>query len=230
MTDAPSPALTRKAKGPANPLSSTLSGDGWRKWKDFVFPIEGNLTARKSKERLEAKRAGKRRADAAPGPLKITRTPHPPLERLVFAGLRAADDPSAPEDTVAEIAAEVQKQLDVAEQSRGISIKRVEGLQQAKDALREELAAVAARHAAVRQAYLQKRTARFEDQSRKSDESIGVDSDVDYTIELLREEIDAVRDEVQYLEDAFGSLGEDPAAPPVEEEEEEPGAPGDDFE
>jgi hypothetical protein len=223
-----SPAVSRGTKGPQNLLSSTLSGDAWRKWKDFVFPVEGNFTASKSKQRLEARRTGKTAEVSLPK--KVRRSAHPPLERLVFAGLKAADDPTASDEIVAEITAEVQKQLDFAERSRVLSIQRVENLQEAKDALREELASVNLKRAAVRQAYLQKRTAGFEDQSRKTDESIGVDSDIDCTIEFLREELEAVTDEVQYLRDAFGALEGDAGGRPADEEEEDPAGAGDEFE
>jgi hypothetical protein len=169
-----------------------------------VFPVEGNLTATKSKARLQARQKG-RQTDIKL-PKTVPRSTRPPLERLLFAGTKAASDPDIPEECLNQIATEVEKQVLLLERSRQTSLRRVTALQEEKASLRDRVVELAAKRNAVRQRYLQKKTAQFDDQSRKSDENIGLDNDIDCTIELLKQEIEVVSDEVAYLRDAFGHL------------------------
>jgi recombination DNA repair RAD52 pathway protein len=124
----------------------------------------------------------------------------------LFAGSKAAADPDIPDECLHQIATEVEKQVLLLERARQTALKRVAALQEEKDTLQARVADLAAKRPAVRQRYLQRKTAQFDDQSRKSDETIGLENDIDCTIDLMRQEIEALSDEVRYLDDAFGHL------------------------
>jgi hypothetical protein len=200
-----------------------------------VFHVEGNLTAKKSKARLDTLKSGAKKTELILPQTEPPPSPKAPLDRLVFAGVKAAGDWQAPEEVLQEILKEIRDRLAEVAASKPTRLERVKTLQFKKEALQASVADLAVKRAAVRQRYLQKKTAQFEDQSRKVEESVGREDDVDFTINLLEQEIETVQAEVEYLREAFGHLevGEEegqvvefepqtePPIPVVEEEEEE---------
>jgi archaellum component FlaC len=190
-----------------DPLPSTLSGANWSRWKEFVFPIESQRVKAKTKAKLQERRKDKPQTPIRPK--HIRHAIHPSIDRLVLAGQRAAEEPDVPERVLTEIYNEIDKQIGLLQQSKIVSRDRIAAVQEEIFALEKRANDLAAKRAAVRQKWLQLRTARSQDESRKTDESIGSANDVEVTIGILEEEIEAVEKEVQYLRDVFGGGDEE---------------------
>jgi hypothetical protein len=188
--------LDGPATPPADAIPSLISGSNWFHWKDFAFRPESQIAKSKAKGVSQSKHA--------PAPRRVSHSSRPLFERLVFAALRAADDPECPERILQEIHDEIDKQMTMLQRFKLASQPRVQARQNEASQLRERAKTLGKQRADVRQKWLRAVTARFQDQGRRNDENIGSPDDIDVTIAILEDEIDIARKEVVYLKAAFG--------------------------
>lgn len=141
-------------------------------------------------------------------------------ERLIHIAQKASFAPDIGEDTLREILAELDRQLETSRNEKPVIDKRTAESNKKKEEMSKEEAKLAKKHKNVRQLYLEEKSTRSFEEKLMQNDLMGSDEDIDSTIEIMQMEIDAVQKEVDYLKLVFDT-GNDLIEEELDEIEEE---------
>lgn len=195
-------------------------------WKEFIKKkdFKGSIRDMNEKKRIERELAQNHMSS----PANLSKTFQPTKkpdridkQRLVYVAQKAAVSKNIPVDTMDEILNELDKQLKRSIQFETKASKEYKELGMLYSYYVKKKKKVEKDFEAKRQEYAHVHQEFENKQTIKRDEKIGFDDDVDFTIELLKEEIEAAQKEIEYLKTAFRFNDQNDEEEEVFEEEEE---------
>lgn len=185
-------------------------------WEEFIRKkdFKGSIAERNEKKRIEREREIRRQHPYLPQSTFQQRTPVKKpkrskqlidREKLVYVAQRAADASNVPVDTMDAILNELDTQISILTQYETRSTKEYEDLEMLQNHYETQIKKAKEKYENKKREYDRIHKERENKIQIKRDEKIGFDDDVDFTIELLQEEIHAVKNEIKYLNAAFGN-------------------------
>ena len=161
-------------------------------WEEFIRIKSFIMKTDKSKDKGETKKKVKK--------IEINK------QKLVFVAQKAANSVDCSPEIMQKIIAELDKQISVSKQFEEKANQNMDNLDFEYEEMKKEKDELTKQYDKKRKEYLRLHKQNEEREIIKRDEKIGFDDDVDFTIEMLENEIENATKEINYIKTAFEDL------------------------